>query len=110
MGMRLLPGCVVFNPLARNLGGGGGGFKGLIKLWWWKYYAEGKDVYPMRVCEHWKKTGQQTYSSGRSRGVPWVPWNPSFEGLPSFYYSYTLIVAKSAQTELRTQTSRFMVS
>ena len=30
------------------------------------------------------ENGLRSYlSSGRSRGVPWVPWNPSFEGLPS---------------------------
>ena len=27
--------------------------------------------------------GQQTVYSDGSRGVPWVPWNPTFEGLPS---------------------------
>ena len=108
MGMRLLPGCVVCNPLARNWGGGGGGgFKGLIKLWWWKYYAEGKDVYPMRVCEHWKKTGQQTYSS---EGFHGFHRTPLLKGCLHCYYGYTLIVAKTVQTELRTQTSRFIVS
>ena len=32
-------------------------------------------------------------------GVPWVPWNPPFEGLPLH------ILSKSAQTQLRTLTS-----
>ena len=56
-------------------------------------------------------------SSGGSRGVPWVPWNPSFEGLPSkllcanilctllSHWSYALQVHSSNNACVSTQFS-----
>ena len=38
-------------------------------------------------------------------GVPWVPWNPSFEGLPSKILCANILCTLCSHMELRTSAS-----